>query len=487
MLFGGFMTQEVRVRFAPSPTGYLHIGGVRTAIFNYLMARRYQGAFILRIEDTDTERNTQEAVEQILESLRWLELDWDEGPLFQSERMDIYKEHLDRLLAEGKAYRCYCKQEDLDKKRAQAEKDKVQYKYDGTCRDLDPQEDPAGRPFTVRVRMPAEIPDSFDDLILGQIPIDQTKLDDWIVARTNGTPTYNFCVVVDDATMQITHVIRGNDHVSNTPRQIMLYQAFGYPIPKFAHMPLTHGPDGSKLSKRKEEEYKKLGISVSSQEYGKMGYLPHALINYLCRLGWSHGDQEIFSKKELEEKFDLDGVGKSAGVIDPEKLKWLNAHYIQESSNQELAKLVQPFLAEIGIKTEIDQRLSRIAETLKKRSKTLAEMAQAAKFYFNAPTEYDPKSVKKWWKANAAEILLEVRKLVEATDIENGEAIEEMFRKLAEEKTEGKLGKVAQPVRLALVGTTVSPSLFEVISILGKPETIQRIDNALTTLKAKSD
>jgi len=469
---------KIRVRFAPSPTGYLHIGGVRTAIFNYLFARRHQGEFLLRIEDTDVERSTREAVDQILDSLRWLDLNWDQEPVFQSQRMQIYKQHLDRLLAEGLAYRCYCSADELEEKRQKAIAAKVTYKYDRTCRRRDPGEDPSGRPFVVRFKTPETYPDHYDDLIMGSIPIDEEKLDDWILARTDGTPTYNFSVVVDDATMQISHVIRGNDHKDNTPKQILLYSALGYPVPRFAHMPLTHGPDGSKLSKRREAEYRKLGISVSVQEYRKMGYLPHALLNYLARLGWSHGDQEIFSRKELEEKFDLKHVGRSAGVMDPSKLKWVNAHYIKETGDAEVAGLLIGFLAGLGINAENDARLEKIVATLKPRAETLVEMAEKAVFYFKAPESYDPKSRKKWWKPGAGQVLEKVRGLAESLDLNDENAIEEAFRKLAEEATGGKLGKVAQPIRLALTGTTVSPSLFEVISILGREEVIRRLDRA---------
>ena len=471
--------EKVRVRFAPSPTGYLHIGGVRTAIFNCLFARRHRGEFLLRIEDTDVERSTQEAVDQILDSLRWLELGWDGEPVFQSRRMGIYQEHLARLLKEGNAFRCYCSAEELEAKRQKAIAAKVTYKYDRTCRERDPGEDPAGRPFVVRFKTPEDYPDHYEDLIMGSIPIDEEKLDDWILARTDGTPTYNFSVVVDDATMEISHVIRGNDHKDNTPKQILLYSALGYPVPRFAHMPLTHGPDGSKLSKRREEEYRKLGISVSVQEYRKMGYLPHALLNYLARLGWSHGDQEIFTREELEQKFDLDAVGKSAGVMDPSKLKWVNAHYIKETGDAEIAGMLKGFLAEIGINADDDARLEKIVVTLKPRAETLVEMAEKAVFYFKAPDSYDPKSRKKWWKPGAGEVLQKVRGLAEALDLSDEQAIEEAFRKLADEATGGKLGKVAQPIRLALTGTTVSPSLFEVISILGRDEVIRRLDRAL--------
>ena len=479
------MSDPVRVRFAPSPTGYLHIGGVRTAIYNCLFARRHGGQYLLRIEDTDRERSTPEAVAQILDSLTWLGLEPDQEPVYQSQRSELYLKYVDQLLAAGKAYRCYCSAEDLDAKRSRAIAEKRTYKYDGTCRDLDPDADPAGRPFVIRFRTPEVYPDHFEDLILGSLPIDPERLDDWIVARRDGTPTYNFCVVVDDADMGVTHVVRGNDHVANTPKQIVLYLALGFALPKFAHMPLTHGPDGSKLSKRKEEQYRELGISVSVQEYRKMGYLPHGLLNYLTRLGWAHGDQEIFSRQELEQAFDLSGVGKSASIMDPEKLKWVNAHYLKELTDAELAEHLLPFLAERSFKAEPGARLERIAATLKERGKTLAEMADLARFYFEPPAEYDPKAVKKWWKGQAAQVLRRVRTLVDEVDLEDGQGVEDHFRVLADELAEGKLGKVAQPVRVALAGVAATPSLFEVMAILGRDEVAARIDRALAELEAK--
>jgi glutamyl-tRNA synthetase len=481
------MSDRIRVRFAPSPTGFLHIGGVRTALFNVLFARRHQGEYILRIEDTDRERSTPEAVDQIFDSLKWLDLLPDQEPFYQSKREDLYSKHMQRLMAEGKAYRCYCSPEDLNAKRQAAIAEKRTYKYDGTCRNLPPDEDPAGRPNVIRFRTPEVYPDHFDDLILGTLPIDPERMDDWILARQDDSPTYNFCVVVDDADMDVTHVIRGNDHVSNTPKQIVLYQALGFPVPRFAHMPLTHGPDGSKLSKRKEEQYRQLGISISVQEYRKMGYLPHALVNYLARLGWGHGDVELFSREELEQAFDLSGVGKSASVMDPEKLKWLNAHYIKETPDPELAALLLPFLLEAGIEAEIGEKLTKVTATLKERAKTLVEMAEAARFYFQAPEQYEPKAVKKWWKGKAAEVLSRIRQVIETADLADGEAVEGKFRELSEELVDGKLGKVAQPVRVALSGRAATPSLFEVMDIMGREEVLSRIDSALQELERRSD
>ncbi len=478
------MDRPVRVRFAPSPTGFLHVGGVRTAIFNVLFARRQGGRFVLRIEDTDHERNTEEALTQILESLRWLGLAWDEGPLRQSERQALYRRRLDELLAAGKAYRCYCGADELEARRQRAIAEKRTYKYDRTCRALAADADPAGRPFVVRFRMPDELPTHFEDLIKGRIPIEPENLDDWILARSDGSPTYNFCVVVDDADMGISHVIRGDDHVINTPRQIMLYRAFGLPEPRFAHMPLVHGPDGSKLSKRREAEYRALGISVSALEYRAMGYLPQAVVNYFARLGWSHGDQEIFSRDELDRLFALEDVGKSASVINPEKFKWLNAHYLKETPDEELARMLPPFLAEQGCPAEPGPRLARIAGALKERAKTLAELAQQARVFFVAPEAYDPKAVQKHWKAGSPVLVREVRALVATRGVEDEAGLEEAFRLLAEQHAAGKLGAVAQPVRIALTGASASPSLFVVMAILGQAEVLARLDRALASLGA---
>jgi glutamyl-tRNA synthetase len=476
------MDRPVRVRFAPSPTGFLHVGGVRTAIFNVLFARRQGGKFILRIEDTDHERNTEAALQQILESLRWLGLAWDEGPLRQSDRQAIYRAHLDRLLASGQAYRCYCSADALEAKRQKAIAEKRTYKYDRACRDLPAGGAQDGRPCVVRFRMPDQLPDHFDDLIKGRIPIEAENLDDWILARTDGSPTYNFCVVVDDADMGISHVIRGDDHVINTPRQIMLYRAFGFPEPRFAHMPLVHGPDGSKLSKRREAEYRAQGISVSALEYRAMGYLPQAVVNYFARLGWSHGDQEIFSRAELEELFELKDVGKSASVMNPEKFKWLNAHYLKATPDEELARMLPPYLTALGFQAEPGPRLGRIAGAFKERAKTLAEIAEQARMFFEPPKAYDPKAVQKNWKPDSPGLLAQVRALVAARGVEDEPGLEEAFRQLAEAHAGGKLGAVAQPVRIALTGSSASPSLFLVMAILGRDEVVRRLDQALASL-----
>ncbi|MGE3550728.1 MAG: glutamate--tRNA ligase, partial [Geobacter sp.] len=330
---------DLRVRFAPSPTGYLHVGGARTALFNWLYARHFGGTFILRIEDTDTERSTQESVDAILQGMEWLGLDWDEGPFYQTDNFPLYKQHVQKLLDEGKAYRCWCSQETLEAKREAAMAEGRKPKYDGTCRHR--QDQPLDQPFVIRFKAPEEGETAFDDLIKGRIAFPNAELDDLIISRTDGTPTYNFCVVIDDALMRISHVIRGDDHVNNTPRQIQLYEALGYPVPLFAHVPMILGSDKARLSKRHG--------ATSVIAYRDMGYLPEALNNYLVRLGWSHGDDEIFSRPEMIEKFDINHVGRAPSVFNPDKLNWLNAHYIKTSEPARLAELLKPHLATRGV------------------------------------------------------------------------------------------------------------------------------------------
>ena len=329
----------IRVRFAPSPTGYLHVGGARTALFNWLLARKLGGTFILRIEDTDVERSTKESVDAILQGMKWLGLDWDEGPFYQSDSFPLYKEHVRKLLDEGKAYKCYCTAEELEAKRDLAMKEGRKPKYDGTCRErADGCND---SPYVVRFRAPQGDEVAFDDLIKGRIAFPAEELDDLIIQRTDGTPTYNFCVVIDDAVMRITTVIRGDDHVNNTPRQIQLYQALGFPVPRFAHVPMILGSDKARLSKRHG--------ATSVIAYRDMGYLPEALMNYLVRLGWSHGDDEIFSREEMIQMFDIGNVGRSAGVFNTDKLNWLNAHYIKTGDPERLADLLLPHLSSRGV------------------------------------------------------------------------------------------------------------------------------------------
>ena len=368
---------QVRTRFAPSPTGYLHIGGARTALFNYLFARHYGGKFILRIEDTDRERSTPEAIQAILDAMKWLELDYDEGPFYQTERYSLYKDKIKELLANSKAYPCTCTPAELDAKRQLAQKEKRKPAYDGTCR---PPEGvipslPTDKSYVVRFRSPAEGSTVVRDLIKGDVVFDNRELDDLIIARSDGTPTYNFCVVVDDIDMEITHIIRGDDHLSNTPRQIQLYQALGHELPQFAHVPLILGTDKARLSKRHG--------ATSVTAYRDMGYFPEAVVNYLVRLAWAYGDQEIFSREELIEKFTLENVGKSAGVFNPEKFLWVNFHYLKSRPLAQLADEIVPYIQAKGYPVPQDKKwLEKMLATLQERAKTLTELVEYGALLF---------------------------------------------------------------------------------------------------------
>ena len=474
----------VRTRFAPSPTGYLHIGGARTALFNYLFARHHGGTFILRIEDTDRERSTEEAIEAILQGLTWLQLDWDEGPYRQTERLAIYRDKAEWLLQQGKAYPCVCAPEVLETKRKEALKAKLKPKYDGTCRPKDRSDAEriaaalrsSSTPFTVRFMAPKDGTTIVEDKVKGPVVFVNNELDDLILVRSDGAPTYNFCVVVDDIDMEITHVIRGDDHLANTPRQILLYQAMEHPTPEFAHVPLILGVDKARLSKRHG--------ATSVMAYRDMGYLPEALVNYLVRLGWSHGDQEIFSRAELIEKFTLGEVGKAAGVFNPEKLLWLNAHYLKARSLSQLAEEATPFIAAKGYAVPQDKHwLEEMIATLRERAKTLVDLVDMAHYYLSDEMRWDDKAVKKFLTPAVRGPMEKVlRGLAEIEDF-NVAAIEPVFtRILAEEGL--SLGNLAQPVRVALTGSTVSPGIYEVIAVLGKERTVRRLQQALEKITA---
>lgn len=457
----------VRTRFAPSPTGYLHIGGARTALFNLLFARHHGGKFILRVEDTDVARSTEESIQAILDGMSWLGLNWDEGPFFQSRRFDEYRKYAGELLEKGLCYRCWCTPEELEARREAALKEGRTPKYDGRCRD---RKDSPDKPFAVRFKVGGGVT-SFNDVIKGTISFDNSILEDLIILRSDGTPTYNFCVVVDDATMDITHVIRGDDHINNTPKQILLYEALGHSLPIFAHLPMILGSDKARLSKRHG--------ATSVMAYRDMGFLPHALINYLARLGWSHGDQEIFSMEEMIEKFSLESVGKSSGVFNPEKLLWLNQHYIKETPAKTLVPILEPLVSELGVKSAgSDPRLEKIVETLKERSKTLKEMAEGSLVYFREKIEYDPKAAQKFLTPDMAELFTSlIEKLRGLQDFSHA-GLEAAFNSILEEKAI-KLGKLAQPVRVALTGGTVSPGIFEMIEAMGRDTTLKRLNDAL--------
>ncbi len=456
---------ELRVRFAPSPTGYLHVGGARTALFNWLLARKLGGTFILRIEDTDVERSTRESVDAILQGMEWLGLDWDEGPFYQSDSFPLYKEYVQKLLDAGKAYKCYCTAEELGAKRDLAMKEGRKPKYDGTCRNRSGQ--PDGAPYVVRFRAPEEGATSFDDLIKGTITFPNEELDDLIIQRTDGTPTYNFCVVIDDATMRITTVIRGDDHVNNTPRQVQLYEALGFPVPRFAHVPMILGSDKARLSKRHG--------ATSVIAYRDMGFLPEALVNYLVRLGWSHGDDEIFSREEMIQKFDIANVGRSAGVFNTEKLLWLNAHYIKTGDPERLAGLLLSFLAERGIDpSSSGPNLPTVVKTMQERARTLIEMAEGALFYYHAPELYDEAALAKFDKGHLLAVCTAVAEKLAALATTTVAEIDTVFKGICSENN-WKMPQVGQPVRIALSGGTQAPGIGEIVAALGIEEAVRRI------------
>ena len=466
------MSVAVKVRFAPSPTGFLHIGGVRTALFNWLYAKNHGGKFVLRIEDTDLSRSTEESIEEILESMRWLGLDWDEGPFRQTERQEIYSQKVEQLLSAGKAYHCYCTAEELDRKRSEAQKAGNKPKYDGTCRER--SDITEGAPSVIRFKAPIEGTVVVEDLLRGKVIFDIAELDDVIIQRTDGTPTYNFVVVVDDSEMGITHVIRGDDHLSNTPRQCLLYDALDYPRPKFTHISMILGQDKSRLSKRHS--------ATSALAYRDIGYLPDAMTNYLARLGWSHGDQEIFSRDELIKYFSFDSVNTSAAIFDANKLSWVNEQYIQSTPPEELAQHLEPHL----VKTAIlpgdhglsPQEIAKVIPCLNQRAKTLVEMAEKSAFFFKKEVEFDEKARNKFLTEDARPLLEKVIVGFSTLDDFSAENIETLFKKIVEEQGM-KLGKLAQPVRVALTGTTVSPGIYDVILLLGKEETLKRLQNVV--------
>ncbi len=462
---------EIRTRFAPSPTGFLHIGGARTALFNWLFARHHQGAFILRIEDTDQLRSTEESTRAILDAMTWLGLTWEEGPYFQAQRVHLHKEAVERLIGEGKAYYCVCPQELLEEKRKKALATGQKPKYDGTCRDRNLPKSPDS---VVRFRCPHTGVTIVRDLIKGTVQFSNEELDDLVIERSDGYPTYNFAVVVDDALMGITHVIRGDDHLNNTPRQILIYEALAYPIPEFGHVPMILGSDKTRLSKRHG--------ATSVMAYKDMGYLPEALVNYLVRLGWSYGDQEIFTAKELIEYFSLDSVGKSAAVFNPEKLLWLNQHYIRQSEAGRLALEIVPFLENMGIRVPNGDFVKSVVLDLQSRSKTLIEMAESAAFYFSDDITCDEKLRKEYLNPEGLGYLEAVMQRLPALERFTKEGIENLLRTIAEERG-AKLKAVAQPLRVALTGKTVSPGIDQVMMTLGKERVLQRIQKVLKSGK----
>jgi glutamyl-tRNA synthetase len=464
---------QIITRFPPSPTGYLHVGGARTALFNWLYARHMKGKFVLRIEDTDAARSNQASVDAIFDALEWLGIDWDEGPFFQSQRYPIYQEHIDKLIKAKHAYYCTCSPEQLESMRAKAMAAGEKPKYDGTCRDKDL---PKSENTVVRFKAPMTGTTLLEDVIKGNIAFQNEEQDDFIIARSDGSPTYNFVVVVDDITMQINTIIRGDDHVMNTPKQILLYQALGAPLPVFGHVPMVLGNDRSRLSKRHG--------ATSVTAYRDMGFLPEAVLNYLVRLGWSHGDQEFFTRDELIEIFNLKNIGRAAGIFDLEKLTALNADHIQATSPETLADLLVPFLEKSGIQTKSDAFLVKVVKTLVQRSKTLEDMAAAASFYFADTIVYEEKAARKFLKAAAREPLQFLIDALGAIEVFTEENLEKAFMSVME-KTALKLGKIAQPVRVALTGKTASPGIFEITEIIGREKVIQRLKQAVAFIDQK--
>lgn len=459
----------VRTRFAPSPTGYLHIGGARTAIFNWLYARRHGGQFVLRIEDTDVERSTEDSIKQIIDAMNWLGIDYDEGPFRQMDRQAIYKEYVEKLFADKKAYRCVCSKDELDRKREEAQKAGKKPKYDGTCRHKNIPAD-CGEPFVARIATPGVGVTRIDDMLRGVIAFDNEELDDMILVRTDGAPTYNFCVVVDDLDMRISHVIRGDDHLANTPRQMIIYNALGFAPPKFAHVSMILGKDKARLSKRHG--------AMSVLDYREKGILPDAMVNYLTRLGWSHGDRELFTRDELKSLFDLDAVGKSAACFDEEKLAWLNSEKIKTEPEEILAPLAMEFLSARGIAADRGQVI-KILPMLRQRARTVKDLADGMVYFFTDSVTYDQVAVKHL-TTSIAPVLLTLGERLETADFALPDSVETVFKALLEEHGM-KLKDLAQPVRVALTGGTVSPGLFEMMTALGKEKCVERIRTAAQT------
>lgn len=465
----------VRTRFAPSPTGYLHVGGARTALYSYLYAHRMGGKYVLRIEDTDLERSTDAAVQAIFDGLNWLGLAHDEGPFYQTKRFDRYKDVIQQMLKAGTVYRCTCTKERLEQLRADQEARKEKPRYDGHCRNHPPADD--GTPFVVRFKNPIGGVVAWDDLILGRIEIANDELDDLIIARTDGSPTYNFCVVVDDYDMQISHVIRGNDHVSNTPKQINILLALGGTLPQYGHLPMILGQDGQKLSKRHG--------AVSVIQYRDEGYLPQALLNYLVRLGWSHGDQEIFSMAEMIQFFDVKDVNKSAAAFDTKKLLWLNHHYIKSSPADEVATHLEWHMQDQNIDLAGGPALARVVAAQAERCDNLRVMAQQSRYFYQEFDDYDATSAEKQLTAQTRAALSALREQLAALTEWNAVAIHDAVDAVCKALGLG-FGKVAPPLRVAITGSTASPSIDITAELIGKTRVLARMDRALAFIDKKA-
>ncbi len=466
----------VRTRFAPSPTGYLHIGGARTALFSWLHARHANGQFILRIEDTDRERSTQESVDAILDGMAWLGLDYDEGPAYQTQRFDRYKEVIQQLLDNDRAYHCYCSKEELEILREEQIKRGEKPRYNQRCRDR--KGAPSGIDPVVRFKNPNDGVVQFDDLVRGRISIRNDELDDLIIARGDGTPTYNFTVIVDDSDMQITHVIRGDDHINNTPRQINMFQALDAPLPVFGHVPMILGPDGQRLSKRHG--------AVSVLAYQEQGMLPEALCNYLVRLGWSHGDKEIFTREEMVELFDIQNVNKAPAAFNQEKLLWFNQHYIKESDASRLTGLLETELTLRDIDTSNGPDIARVVEALRERAQTIVEMADRCEYMYRDFDEYDEKAANKNLRLVACPLLGAFQAKLEQLSDWSTEPIHAAIESVAAEQGV-KLGKIAQPVRVAVTGGSASPPIDVTLELVGKQRTLGRLERAISYIEMRKN
>ncbi|HHF5185149.1 TPA: glutamate--tRNA ligase [Haemophilus influenzae] len=466
---------KVRTRFAPSPTGYLHVGGARTALYSWLYAKHNNGEFVLRIEDTDLERSTPEATAAIIEGMEWLNLPWEHGPYYQTKRFDRYNQVIDEMIEQGLAYRCYCTKEHLEELRHTQEQNKEKPRYDRHC--LHDHNHSPDEPHVVRFKNPTEGSVVFDDAVRGRIEISNSELDDLIIRRTDGSPTYNFCVVVDDWDMGITHVVRGEDHINNTPRQINILKAIGAPIPTYAHVSMINGDDGQKLSKRHG--------AVSVMQYRDDGYLPEALINYLVRLGWGHGDQEIFSREEMINYFELDHVSKSASAFNTEKLQWLNQHYIRELPPEYVAKHLEWHYKDQGIDTSNGPALTDIVSMLAERCKTLKEMARSSRYFFEEFETFDEAAAKKHFKGNAAEALTKVKEKLTALSSWDLHSTHEAIEQTAAELEVG-MGKVGMPLRVAVTGSGQSPSMDVTLVGIGRDRVLVRIQRAIDFIHAQN-
>lgn len=466
---------SIRTRFAPSPTGYLHIGGARTALFAWLYARKHGGKFVLRIEDTDLERSTEESVNAILEGMSWLGLDYDEGPFYQTHRFDRYEEVIQQLLDDGNAYRCSCSKERIDKLREEQMAAKEKPRYDGHCRGQDISAD---EPHVIRFLNPQDGAVQFDDLVRGSITVQNSELDDLIIKRTDGSPTYNLSVVVDDLDMKISHVIRGDDHINNTPRQINILKAMGHEAPTYAHVPMILGEDGARLSKRHG--------ATSVIDYREMGYLPEALMNYLVRLGWSAGDQELFTLDEMISLFDVVNVNKAPSTFNTEKLQWINHQYLKEDDASRVAQLLSVHLGNLGIDPSKGPMLEDVVIAQRERAQTLIELAEVSQFYYRDFEEFDEKMAKKQLRPVAAEVLQTAQTDLNALEAWNIESIHDVIHGVAE-KLNIKMGKVGTPLRVAVTGGAPSPSLDLTVYLIGKEACNRRIDKALEYISNRAE